>query len=121
MNFFIRTNINPIIGIGHLVRVTRLCDKLTKLGHKCWLFVDHLPQSNFRIFKLNKLYSIYSNKKKYYNEHEDAKIFNIKTSFFGRGFVIVDDYRLSHVWEKIVAKKHLKILVFDDLYKKRIS
>ena len=111
MNFFIRTNISKEIGIGHLVRVMRLGDKLKKLGHKCWFFIDHVPKSNLKIFKLNKLYSIYSEKSNFSSEIEDSKIFNLKTSQIGMGFVIVDDYRLSYVWEKAVAKKHLKISV----------
>ena len=49
MNFFIRTNIGTNIGIGHLVRVSRLADRLHKLGHKCWFFVDHLPKNNFAV------------------------------------------------------------------------
>ena len=119
MNFFIRTNIGTNIGIGHLVRVSRLADRLHKLGHKCWFFVDHLPKNNFEIFRKNKLHPIYSNKKKFSTESKAAKIYNLKTSEIGRGFVIVDDYRLSHVWEKIVNKKHLKLLAFDDLEDKK--
>ena len=58
MNFFIRTNISKEIGIGHLVRVMRLGDKLKKLGHKCWFFIDHVPKSNLKIFKLNNNYLV---------------------------------------------------------------
>ena len=116
MNIFIRTNFNNLVGLGHIKRSTRLATELKNRGHDCFFYLDNFNSN----IKINfKSYFIYSNKKKYFDEIEDAKSFLSITKKNQPGIVIVDDYRIGIKWEKYVSKYHKKIVVFDDLETKK--
>ena len=117
MNFYIRTNFNNKLGIGHIIRTIRLSRKLTKLGHSCYFFLDKKINNNFSFLRGINFYKIYHKNKNFKNENEDARLFTHLTKKFVKGTVIVDDYRLSYKWEKFVKKHHLNLIAFDDLDK----
>ena len=110
MNFFIRTNYNNKLGIGHLMRSRRVAAKLRKKGHKVFIVVD---KYNSILKSKDNHISLYK-KQKFKSQEVDAEIFCKKTKKFGEGFVILDDYRFGEKWETKVKKFHKKIITFDD-------
>ena len=114
MNIFFRTNFSNNIGIGHIVRCSRLATEFEKKGHKCFFYLDTLSSHNLTSFQT---FGMYKNKKDF-SEEKDAKIFCENTSDKGKGYVVVDDYRIGYRWEKYVSKFHKKIISFDDLNNK---
>ena len=101
MNFYFRCNYGSSVGIGHLMRVIRLCNILKKKYQKTKIFID--KKSTFFkkfIFEYEEMYP-----KRFFfsNQNLDAKIFikkiisKIKNK---KTFIIVDDYRLNSKWEK---------------------
>ena len=121
MNFYIRTNFSNKLGIGHIIRTTRLSQRLSRLGHTCIFFLDKNNVNNFSFLQKVKAQTLYKNNNNFKNETEDAKLFIEFTKKFSKGNVIVDDYRLTYKWEKLVRKHHLKIIAFDDLEKKHYA
>ena len=114
MNIFFRTNYNNKIGIGHIIRCNRLANEFSKLGHNCYFFFDNLNSVrfiNYKSFSLNT-------KKNVFNELSDARNFCKYTRKIGKGYVIVDDYRLGYSWERFVSKYHKKVILIDDLNNK---
>ena len=115
MNILFRTNFNNKIGIGHAIRCNRLAIELSNRGHKCYFFFDNFDCTSLVNFKSFPLYK----KKISFNERTDARIFCNETKKFGKGYVVVDDYRLGFKWEKFVSRFHKKIIILDDLNNKR--
>ena len=113
MNFHFRINTNNHIGIGHLMRTFRIATKLQKNGNKCFFYLDY----NLRfknILNNFKTFNLYKKNIKFINQSNDAKLF-LNSVYTKEGIVVVDDYRLNHVWEKKVSYKNYKIVVIDDL------
>jgi len=121
MNFYIRTNFSNKLGIGHIIRTIRLSRRLSRLGHACIFFLDKNIVNNFSFLQKVNVQTLYKNNKSFKNETEDAKLFIEFTKKFSKGNVIVDDYRLTYKWEKLVRKHQLKIIAFDDLEKKHYA
>ena len=116
MNVYIRTNYNSKIGLGHLVRTTRLAIEMRKIGLLCFFFIDNFYSGKFLEFRKT---AMYNNRNKFTNEINDAKLFCKLTGKIKPGIVLVDDYRLSIKWEKYVSKFHKKIITFDDIEDKQ--
>ena len=114
MNIFFRTNFNNNIGIGHIVRCSRLAEEFVKLGHKCYFYLDKFKENKLLNFNSTYLYT----KETIFNEKIDSKKFIKETKKIGPGYVVVDDYRIGTKWEKFVSKFHKKIITFDDLNNK---
>ena len=112
MNVYIRTNCSSKIGLGHLVRTTRLAIEMRRIGLVCFFFLDNFYSGRFCDFE--KI-SMYNNRNKFTNEVNDAKLFCKLTKKKKPGIVLVDDYRLSKRWEKHVSRFHKKIITFDDM------
>ena len=113
LKFYFRLNSDKKMGIGHLMRTYRLAKKLQKKGHTCIFCLDDKIKfeniiQNFKV--------IYLYKKNFFfkNEILDAQLF-LKIVDIPNQIVIVDDYRLSHIWEKEIKKNKHKIIAFDDL------
>ena len=116
MNVYIRTNCNSKIGLGHLIRTSRLAIEMRKIGLVCFFFLDNFYSGKFLEFKKT---AMYNNRSKFTNEIDDAKLFCKLTKKIKPGIVLVDDYRLSIKWEKYVSKFHKKIITFDDIENKQ--
>ncbi len=115
MNIYFRTNFNNNIGIGHLVRCSRLANELDNRGHKCFFYLDTFKRN--KLLKFNS-YFLYK-KKNIFKESIDSKKFINETNKLGPGYVIVDDYRIGIKWERHVSKFHKKVITFDDINKKK--
>ena len=113
MNFFFRTNFNKEIGIGHIVRILRVYNEFKK-KNSCKLFIDKYDNSISHLapkYFFNELYK----GGKFTNEKNDANLFLNKIRAFDKGYIVLDDYRLNIVWQKILSKKNYKIITLDDL------
>ena len=113
MNFFFRTNFNSKIGLGHIIRSLRLFDEL-KNNNNCKIFIDKYSKS-ISNFAPKKIFEEVYKKKSFKNQKDDAKIFLNKIKKFNEGYIVLDDYRLDIVWEKILSKKNFKIISLEDL------
>ena len=98
MDFHIRTNFSSKIGLGHLSRSLRLANKIIKNGDRCNIYVDKHKKNLFSYNKKINFFSLYE-KNHFNNEKKDSLLF-LKRTKFKPGIVIVDDYRLSQIWEK---------------------
>ncbi len=114
MNIFFRTNFSNNIGIGHIVRCSRLAEEFERKGYKCFFYLDTLKSYKLTSFPS---FGLYQNKNNF-SETKDAKLFCESTRNKGKGYVVVDDYRLGYRWEKYVSRFHKKIITFDDLNNK---
>ena len=113
MDFHIRTNLNNKIGIGHLSRSLRLANKIVENGHNCNIYVDNFKNNFFYQNKKINFFSLYK-KENYNSEKKDSLLF-IRETQSKPGIVIIDDYRLTQIWEKEIYKFHKKIIVLEDL------
>lgn len=111
MNFYFRTNYNSQIGIGHYMRCYRLANFFEKKGHKCFIFIDKKNKNFLKDSKIKELYNINESFK---NEISDSLRFINKIKKLKNGFVIVDDYRIGHLWEKKINNFCKKIISIDD-------
>ena len=121
MNFYVRTNYGINIGLGHISRISCLLKHLKK-KHTCSIFVDQFDNRNLHLINNLQVDSLYIGNKKFRNQLEDAKKFLSKIRKLPKGIVIVDDYRIGFIWEKLISNYCDKIVSIDDfLYKKHYS
>ena len=113
MNFYFRTNASPNLGIGHVMRTSRVAKKLKKFGHNCFFYLDNYSKS-IDVLKNFKVHYLYKNRSFFKNQVLDAKLF-LKNIENEKGIVVVDDYRLDNTWEKIIYQENHKVVIFDDL------
>ena len=93
-----------------------------KKKHTCSIFVDEFDNKNLHLINHLHINSLYDGNKKFKNQLEDAKIFLSKIKKLPKGIVIVDDYRIGYIWEKLISNYCGKIVSIDDfLYKKHYS
>ena len=112
LTFCFRINSNENIGIGHVKRCIRIAYKLKKYGYGSIFFTDNKSIVDF-FLKDFRIYYIYGKNSKFTNQKTDAEIFLKKIELLNP-IVVSDDYRLDIVWEKIISKKKIKIIVLDD-------
>ena len=112
LTFCFRINSNENIGIGHAKRCIRIAYKLKKYGYNSIFFTDNKSRIDF-FFKDFHINYIYGKNSKFINQKTDAEIFLNKIKLLNP-IVISDDYRLDIIWEKIISKKKIKIVVLDD-------
>ena len=114
-NFYIRLNCGYNSGMGHFSRAQRLINILGV--RKTTLILDSNNYQLDKYRKFNKIF-LYDHPKKFSSETLDAykfiKIIKNKKNVV----VIVDDYRLSKKWEKLVSKYCLKMICIDDFIKR---
>ena len=111
MNFYFRTNYNSEIGIGHYMRCYRLANFFKERGHKCYIFVDRL---NKNFLDSSMIKPLYKSSENFKNETIDSKRFISEIKKLKNGYVIVDDYRIGHLWEKKIDSYCKKIISIDD-------
>lgn len=111
-----RVNGSNSSGIGHIKRAIKLANSLKK-KYKIVFLVDaiqnlprHFVPSSFKIVE------VYPQKSQYISEEGDANLcINILESESKISAVVVDDYRFSKVWEKIIRKNLTpNLCAFDD-------
>jgi len=112
MEVYIRTNFSNTIGLGHIIRTTRLALEMKKKGIKCTFVLDKFYTKNLINFK--KIF-LYKNSKNFISEINDAKLFCKLTKKNKQKYVLIDDYRLGKKWQRYVSKYYKKIIIFDDL------
>ena len=59
----------------------------------------------------------YNKKENFINQKEDARRFLSLTPT--PGIVIIDDYRINFIWEKIIYFRHTKTVAIEDINNKR--
>lgn len=121
IDLIFRLNFGNNIGLGHLIRCIRLSNSLKK-KYNIYFAIDNRSNLDKIIIKLPKLNFIYlyEKDKKYKNEKIDAALFLSKTKKINTKVIIVDDYRLSETWHKIIKKKVKKLIVIDDIVNRKI-
>jgi UDP-2,4-diacetamido-2,4,6-trideoxy-beta-L-altropyranose hydrolase len=110
----IRTNASPSLGVGHLARCRRLGNNLNAKGIKVIFALDYVDEYLRVYLKKFKCISLYSANESIISEKNDALrlsgFFNNKVL----SAVIVDDYRFSCIWERLIRQLNCKIIVIDD-------
>ena len=101
MEVYIRTNFSNTIGLGHIIRTTRLALEMKKKGIKCTFVLDKFYTKNLINFK--KIF-LYKNSKNFISEINDAKLFCKLTKNNKQKYVLIDDYRLGKKWQRYVSK-----------------
>lgn len=111
LNYYFRLNCGSDVGMGHFTRALSLSQIF---GLKKSIFV--LDKNSIQLDKFNNLKKIflYDHGKKYVSETLDAILFVKILKNKKKSIVVVDDYRFSKKWEKIVSKYCLKIICIDD-------
>ena len=111
LNFYFRLNCGYSVGMGHFSRALRLIQIFG--AKKSTLVLDSKIHQLKKYRELKKLF-LYDDKKKYFSETFDAELFIEIIKNKKNSIVIVDDYRLSQKWEKLVSNYCLKIICIDD-------
>lgn len=108
-----RTNAGPIFGIGHLARCYRLALELMRRGYECHFYLDNKSKFLSKYLQPFSCYGLYELGAEFLDEGLDASIF--QKLITGRlEAVVVDDYRLSKIWECSVSSLKVPIMVLDD-------
>ena len=116
MNIYFRTNYNIQQGIGNFMRAVTLATKLQK-NNFCTIILDKkIDKKKFKNLNLNFDY-LYNDNYQFKSEVVDAKKFSLRIK--KNSIIIVDDYRIGDVWEKIVTKNSKKLVAICDNYKKK--
>ncbi len=112
MNFYIRTNANKKIGLGHLSRSLKLAEHCSNNGHNVEIILDKKEEllKNFLKKKIKFTY-LYKNKK-YLNEALDIKL--LKKHIKKNSIMILDDYRFGYAWQKKIKQYTSKLIVIED-------
>ena len=115
--FVIRTYGSPDIGIGHLARCRRLADRLKVIGYTVHFLVDQVDAQIEEYLSGFCLHSLYPLGQSFQQEEEDAiqLLYVLSLSLEKVEAVLVDDYRLCVMWETMVARLGVPVIVIDDL------
>jgi UDP-2,4-diacetamido-2,4,6-trideoxy-beta-L-altropyranose hydrolase len=110
----IRTNASSSSGIGHLARCRRLGASLNDQGLKVFFVLDYINKYLNDYLEGFSFTGLYSFNESFQNEEDDA--LRLLGSFNNKDVmaVIVDDYRLSNIWERSIAQLGCKVIVLDD-------
>ena len=109
-----RTNASSSVGIGHLARCRRLANRLQEDGSDVSFVLDQVnsfASAYLNDFSVNELYC---KDLCFDDEERDAILFIESLKNKNISCVVVDDYRLSHVWEKAVSILGKPIIALDD-------
>ena len=114
-----RTNASSSIGIGHLARCRRLAISLKTDGYTVKFILDYVNDYLSHFLQDFSCYGIYSAEESFSGEKEDATRFLQYCENKEVSAVIVDDYRFSIIWEKVITKLECPVIVIDDQDKNR--
>ena len=108
---FARCNVNEIVGMCHIKRLTEVCDLLKK-NYKIIFLIDKKNHITEKINNFEKIY-LYKDKEKFSHKLEIKKtktlIKKIKPDL-----LLIDDYRINHIIEKKI-NNFVKLVILDDL------
>ena len=110
----IRTHFSSSTGIGHLARTYRLASALIKFQFESLFFIDHdqdFIENYLHPFKYSLLYP---KGDEFQDEESDARLFIKNARQHEIEAVVVDDYRLSMIWEKKAKSLSCPLIVLDD-------
>lgn len=110
----IRTSASDTIGIGHLVRSSRLAHVLRAMGFDVRFFVDYSSRKIQEFVSPCGITALYETNESFIDQRQDANRFRRASADFQVQAVIVDDYRLGHVWEAGIQRHASRTIVFDD-------
>ncbi len=117
LTFCFRINSNENMGIGHAKRCVRIAYKLKKYGYDSVFFTDKKSKLDFFLRDFEIKY-VYERSSQFTNQKIDAELFLKKIKLLNP-IVVTDDYRLDIIWEKIISKNKIKIVVLDDSENKK--
>ena len=112
-----RTNLNKIIGLGHIQRCLKLAQELKKY-YKIIFVIDKKTKISDKIIKFETI-ELYK-KTHFINQIYDANLLKKKIENKNIKFIIIDDYRLNYNWENIFYNNY-RLIVFDDMNEKNIN
>lgn len=110
-----RTNLNKIIGLGHIQRCLKLAQELKKY-YKIIFVIDKKTKISDKIIKFETI-ELYK-KTHFINQIYDANLLKKKIENKNIKFIIIDDYRLNYNWENIFYNNY-RLIVFDDMNEKK--
>lgn len=108
-----RTNAGQNVGIGHLTRCYRLALELFHRGYECHFYLDGKSEFLSEYLHPFSYSGLYESGAEFLDEKSDSIIFKNSMIDDLEG-VVVDDYRLSKIWESSVASLEVPIMVLDD-------
>ncbi|MBT4131048.1 MAG: UDP-2,4-diacetamido-2,4,6-trideoxy-beta-L-altropyranose hydrolase [Gammaproteobacteria bacterium] len=110
----IRTHASSTVGIGHLARCRRLAIRLQQQGFEILFVVDceNIQLNNY--LSAFPVHMLYSNEADFASEVEDAAHFLSLMGGVSPEAILVDDYRLSAIWEQSVSHLEAPLIVVDD-------
>jgi UDP-2,4-diacetamido-2,4,6-trideoxy-beta-L-altropyranose hydrolase len=114
-----RINASSTVGIGHLARCRRLAVRLKKDGYIIKFVLDYINDYLSNYLQGFSCYGIYSENELFSSEKEDATRFLQYCNINKVSAVIVDDYRLSLIWEREITKLKYPVVVIDDQNKNK--
>jgi UDP-2,4-diacetamido-2,4,6-trideoxy-beta-L-altropyranose hydrolase len=114
-----RINASSAVGIGHLARCRRLAVRFKKDGYIINFVLDYIDDYLSDYLEGFPCYGIYSENELFSSEKEDATLFLQYCNINKVSAVIVDDYRLSLIWERAITKLKCPVVVIDDQNKNK--
>ncbi|WP_018931022.1 UDP-2,4-diacetamido-2,4,6-trideoxy-beta-L-altropyranose hydrolase [Gracilibacillus lacisalsi] len=120
MNIVIRVDASDKIGTGHVIRCLTIAELLNDHNDNVY-FICRKCKGDMITLIENKGYKVFQITAGSFKQTNDAKetihhIVNLQDTI---DWVIVDHYKLDHIWEKCLKEKVNKIMVIDDLANRR--
>lgn len=112
-NIIFRTMADSRFGYGHLARSLRLEAYFRNSGHRCIVVVDNLIPSLCNFHCVTNFLELYPSGS-FSEEVDDSKIFLKSFNKISDAIVILDDYRLGSLWERVVRPHAGSLVVLDD-------
>ncbi len=112
MNFYIRTNANKKIGLGHLSRSLKLAEHCSNNGHNVEIILDRKEELLKNFFRKKIKFTFLYKNKKYLNEALDIEL--LKKHIKKNSIMILDDYRFGYVWQKKIKQYTSKLILIED-------
>ena len=110
----IRTSASSSLGIGHLARCRRLAVSLKGQGLTVFFVLDFVSDYLSEYLREFDYKGLYSFNELFLSEEDDALRLLDCLNNQDITAVIVDDYRLSNMWERSIVQLGCKIIVIDD-------
>jgi len=119
-NLFIRVDSGSNIGLGHIMRCFAIAEIIKKMEFNVYFIsrknegniIKKIEKNGFTVFSLNPILS--KSSESYWKDDASKTIKIIKKFKKQENFLLLDDYKLSKMWETKLKSVVTKLIVIDD-------
>lgn len=112
-----RCDASPQIGIGHLMRCRSLAYALHDMGVQCHMIG---PSETYKIYKDQQVFMTWLAVEEAFNVNDDAKALVEFAKSVRANTLVLDDYRVDEIYQRILFEAGLHWLQFDGAFQNRL-